>query len=401
MTTDDAPNLKLYYEKKADMFDQWCRHILPFGVFQLQFLYSDNMTTGNATWSFLTRFPISLVIIDWVLGTQNTEETPHLRKVDSPKKANPFALPDTKTLSTFEKCSEESIAADEYDAAVPVGGENPPAHVDLYINTTPLVGLPILVPVDGVMVRFGPYVAARRAAVTYCLSVGISPDTLPSSYVKVNKNTARAIARLYDELQPTPHDKLTQASYRALAEETLAQWKIIKATGLQVEYSPTMRGEPDPYSNPRRLILDVKQNNHLFVTPTRSAYGDICFELDPLNPLLEEVCDERICGEVPLVNDILRIVHDYFGHTREGLGFRSEGEYNAWRGHLAMYSPLARRAMTMEMWVQNCWINYGPFGKRNRYASMEETKFPQQKLALLPEWVSEDLTPVGVVDEQK
>ncbi|GKT82683.1 hypothetical protein Ct61P_00533 [Colletotrichum tofieldiae] len=85
-------------------------------------------------------------------------------------------------------------------------------------------------------------------------------------------------------------------------------------------------GDPEPYSNPRRLILDVTQNNHIFVNPTRRP----------------EVPGELISGEVPLANDILRIVHDYFGHTREGLGFRSEGEYNAWRGHLAMYSPLAR-----------------------------------------------------------
>ncbi|GKT55656.1 hypothetical protein ColTof4_14089 [Colletotrichum tofieldiae] len=101
-------------------------------------------------------------------------------------------------------------------------------------------------------------------------------------------------------------------------------------------------GDPEPYSNPRRLILDVTQNNHIFVNPTREAYGDTCYEPDHSNPLLAEVPGELISGEVPLANDILRIVHDYFGHTREGLGFRSEGEYNAWRGHLAMYSPLAR-----------------------------------------------------------
>ncbi|CRG82662.1 hypothetical protein PISL3812_00006 [Talaromyces islandicus] len=151
-----------------------------------------------------------------------------------------------------------------------------------------------------------------------------------------------------------------------------------------------MSGAPDPYSNPRRLILDVKQNNHLFVTYTRFAYGNMSFEADPLNPLLDEVAEERISGEIPLVNDILRIVHDYFGHTCEGLGFRSEGEYNAWRCHLAMYSKLARRAMTMEMWAQNCWINYWPFWRSNRNASVEKTIFPPQKLGLLLEWVSED-----------
>jgi hypothetical protein len=269
-------------------------------------------------------------------------------------------------------------------------GSDISALIESYLHPDPLIGLPTSITVDGVKIEFGPHMVARRAAIVYCLAVGISPDSIPRTYKKVDKDKARRIATLYDELQHSPSDAITQASYRALANETLAQWRIVKATGLQVEYSPTRYGEPDPYSNPRRLILDVTMNNHLYVTRTRSAYGDVAFELDPLNPLLDEVPDERISGEVPLVNDMLRIVHDFFGHTREGLGFRSEGEYNAWRGHLAMYSPLARRAMTMEMWVQNCWINYGPHAAKNRRASMEDTIFAPQKLGLLPEWVSED-----------
>lgn len=55
-----------------------------------------------------------------------------------------------------------------------------------------------------------------------------------------------------------------------------------------------------------------------------------------------------------------------------------------------MYSPLARRAMTTEMWAQTCWINYGPMGAQNRRASMGGTSYAAQKMALLPEWVSED-----------
>ncbi|KAG5981360.1 hypothetical protein E4U55_003016 [Claviceps digitariae] len=288
---------------------------------------------------------------------------------------------------------EEDEAQDEFslaDSGTRCNTVELSALIEAYVNAGSLVGLPASIMVDGVNVQFSPHKPARRAAFLYCLSAGISPHLLPLTYRKVDKHKARRIASLYEQLQPSPNDPVTQASYRALADETLAQWTFVKATGLRVEYSPTRTGQPDPYANPRRLILDVRHNNHLFVTETRSAYGSASFELDPLNPLLEEVTEERISGEVPLVNDILRIVHDYFGHTREGLGFRSEGEYNAWRGHLAMYSPLASRAMTMEMWVQNCWINYGPFGARNRRASMEDTKFPAQKLGLLPEWVSEE-----------
>ncbi|GJC77667.1 hypothetical protein ColLi_00505 [Colletotrichum liriopes] len=268
-------------------------------------------------------------------------------------------------------------------------------HVETYLHSEPLIGLPTVVSVDGIKIKFGPFMVARRAAIAYCLSVGLPPGSFPRTYAKANKKTAAHIARLYNELQPTPLDPDTQASYRALVNETLAQWRVIKATGLIVEYSRRNNGDPEPYSNPRRLILDVTQNNHLFVNPTREAYGDTCYEPDHSNPLLAEVPGELISGEVPLANDILRIVHDYFGHTREGLGFRSEGEYNAWRGHLAMYSPLARRAMTTEMWAQNCWINYGPFGERNWRANMAETRYAAQKIALLPWWVSEDRSEDG------
>ncbi|GAW16716.1 hypothetical protein ANO14919_061530 [Xylariales sp. No.14919] len=262
--------------------------------------------------------------------------------------------------------------------------------VEPFLNSQPLVGLPSLISVDGVKTKFGPNMTARRAAITYCLSVGISPDSLPRTYAKVDKAKAARIASIYDELQPTPHDAETQASYDALVRETMAQWRVIKATGLQVEYSPKSKGGAEPYPNPRRLILDVTQNNHLFVNPTRVSYGDEPYNPDSSNPMLAEVPDERISGEIPLVNDILRIVHDYFGHTREGLGFRSQGEYNAWRSHLAMYSPLAGRAMTTEMWGQTCWINYGPYAASNRSAGMEETQYAAQKIALLPAWVSED-----------
>jgi hypothetical protein len=72
-------------------------------------------------------------------------------------------------------------------------------------------------------------------------------------------------------------------------------------------------------------------------------------------------------------NDVFRIVHDYFGHFKEGNGFRAEGEENAWRSHSAMYSPLARRAMTSETRGQNSWLNYGPHGDTNRTAKSADT----------------------------
>jgi hypothetical protein len=163
----------------------------------------------------------------------------------------------------------------------------------------------------------------------------------------------------------------------------MAQCEFIRKTGLQVEFSPSEQ----PYSNPRTAIFDITQNNHFYVTSTRSAFGQDGIDPNDTNPLLAET-DENISGEKALINDIFRIVHDFFGHAKEGLGFRSAGEENAWRGHATMYSPLTRRALVTELRSQNCWVNWGPHGDTNRTAGMDDTVFAEQKLGLLPEWVA-------------
>lgn len=86
------------------------------------------------------------------------------------------------------------------------------------------------------------------------------------------------------------------------------------------------------------------------------------------------------------MNDIFRVVHDYFGHAKEGVGFRADGEENAWRSHASMYSPDAAPAATTETRGQNSWLNYGPHGDKNRTAATADTVFADQKVGLLPKW---------------
>ena len=236
---------------------------------------------------------------------------------------------------------------------------------------------------DGKDMTFGPYLPARRAAEAYCKSVGITLP-FPRLYQKLDTTRAKQIAQLYDEAEHEPEDPTVIASYNALCKETLAQWQFVKRTGLHVEFAPTEQ----PYPNPRKAILDITQNNHFFVTSTRGAFGSSSSldDSDP-NPLLA-LSDEIISGQPALINDIFRIVHEFFGHVKEGLGFRAAGEENGWRGHATMYSPLARRALATELRGQNCWINWGPHGAHNRKAGMDNAIFAPQKLELMPEWVA-------------
>jgi GNAT superfamily N-acetyltransferase len=145
----------------------------------------------------------------------------------------------------------------------------------------------------------------------------------------------------------------------------------------------------DPYlKTPRLAVQDVIENNHLWVFPTEQGFGSIDVDLSK-HPMLRPT-GVTVDGRKLVANDVFRIVHDYFGHLKDGNGFRAGGEENAWRSHSAMYSPLARGAMTTETRGQNSWLNYGPHGEKNRTAKSADTVYAAQKAGLMPQWVVEE-----------
>jgi hypothetical protein len=249
----------------------------------------------------------------------------------------------------------------------------------------PLTGQPQSLNVPGRgQVPVTPHAPARQAATSYMRNAGLvyQPAT---SYAKVDVERATRIANAFDEMKHAPDDPEVSAAYQAMISETLRQFDEIRKTGLRVEFIED--GQEDPYAaSPRLAILDVQENNHLWVFPTTGGFGQ--GEVDK-SPMLEGT-GIVIDGRHLVANDVFRIVHDYFGHIKDGHGFRAEGEENAWQSHAAMYTPLARRAMTTETRGQNSWLNYGPHGETNRSASSAETVFAPQKVGLMPEWTSEE-----------
>jgi hypothetical protein len=231
----------------------------------------------------------------------------------------------------------------------------------------------------------GPLGKAKAAAEKYAQSAGL-PFHPPAQYLKVDKERATRIADAFDKMKHAPDDPAVKASYEALAKETIAQWHAIKDTGLKIEWIKP--GQPDPYAaSPRMAAMDVINNNHWWGFPTDAGFGsgpeaEAAIHNNPMLKMTDEVVD----GRKLMVNDVFRIVHDYFGHFKEGVGFRADGEENAWRSHSAMYSDLARGAMTSETRGQNSWVNYGPYGESNRTASAAETHYAPQKIGLMPEW---------------
>jgi hypothetical protein len=304
-----------------------------------------------------------------------------------PGAAPVITLPGAPTAEEFERAPAQAARAQRLSERRSVRGSGElPSTQDLASpRYADLEGIPDTFDIPGRgEVKFGRHVIARDAAHDYTEQAGL--DYRPARrYAKLSRPRARRIANEFDAMEHRPNDPEVLAAYRQMIEETAAQYQVILDTGLQIEF---ITGE-DPYAgNPRLAILDIVENNHFSVYSTREGFGTR-EEFDPSeSPLLEESGFE-ISGRPALNNDLFRVVHDFFGHVKDGVGFRAEGEENAWQSHAAMYSPLARRAMTVETRGQNSWVNFGPSGEFNRTASGADTIYADQKMGLLPEWVSE------------
>lgn len=165
------------------------------------------------------------------------------------------------------------------------------------------------------------------------------------------------IARLYMAAPVWDDSPTTVAAYEAFISETAEQFRTMTAAGVKVKFT-----DADPYPDAPHMWADAGRGFLMIYKSTADEHS-------PYLSIAQ--------------NDLFRAVHDYYGHFGAGNGtptdFSRHGEEAAWVRHSQMYSPLARRAMTVETRGQNSafiWLLGG-------------REFPQQKLTLLPEWVSE------------
>ncbi|MFF4810996.1 hypothetical protein ACFY03_22565 [Micromonospora chersina] len=185
--------------------------------------------------------------------------------------------------------------------------------------------------------------------------------------VRLDPTVGRAIADAY--MAAPSCDERAFAAYAAFSQETVRQYHFLIG---RVEFGGlglTVRVvDEDPYTDVEALVADL-ESRRLKVWASAASGNP--------HPYLSD-------GE----NDMFRAVHDAFGHAASGRGFDRHGEEAAWVKHGAMYSPLARRAMTTETRGQNCAqiFQYGG------------SQFPEQKAALLPH-VFSDLSRVVGVEE--
>jgi len=248
----------------------------------------------------------------------------------------------------------------------------------------------------------GPSRAVREAAESYMRGTGREYVPL-QNYVPVDVPRAQRIAQEFDVMKHTPGDPAVMRSYDAMAKETRDQYEQLKKLGVKFEPFPELPpGVPDPYAaTPRLAQKDFLQNKHMYYFPSEQGFGSEASGQAAINLLEQPMMagsGVKIGGKEVPFNDLFRIVHDVFGHHKEGVGFRAAGEENAWRSHARMYSPEALPAMTAETRGQNSWVNYGPFAAQNKGASGLDTIYAPQKIGMLPDWVvnSGRMTPLGI-----
>jgi hypothetical protein len=254
----------------------------------------------------------------------------------------------------------------------------------------PLENLPVKpVTVEGQPFVPGPFGKAHDVAERYMQGTGL-PYIPPTVYKPVDVEKATATAKAFEALPL--YDKQALASYEAMIEETRKQYEAIKKSGLRI--TPADAATYPYTGNPRAVAKDIADRGHMAFFKTEGGFGS-GGGVANAHPMLRQ--SGIVEAGYPMTNnDLFRVVHDYFGHVKPGVGFRAAGEDNAWRSHAAMYSPAARPAMTAETRGQNSWVNFGPHGEFNRTASGADTIYSPQKVGLLPDWVMKYVLPGGV-----
>lgn len=227
----------------------------------------------------------------------------------------------------------------------------------------------------------------RDLAASYAKSAGV--DYKPSRvYASVEPEVLKQLADFYDSAKSSPEDPAVKASYQALANETLAQYRTMEAAGYKIE---PFTGQGEPYKSSAEAVSDIRDNKHLFFLQTDKAFGT---GAEPsTNPMLAD-SGVVINGQRLPVNDVFRAVHDFFGHGKEGYQFGPRGEFNTWRSHSEMYSPEAQGALAAETLAQNAWVNFGkhirnpdgsiPQRGQPGYKSPQERPFADQKNVVVP-----------------
>ena len=233
-------------------------------------------------------------------------------------------------------------------------------------------------------IKTEPNVNSQKVFLSYNEKVG-NPKIINTEKVFPEESYLQTLAEFYQKAEHTPNHPKIKASYEALKNETLAQYQHMIENGIVPEiYYGTVKN-PEPYHSSAHMMKDVSNNNKLKFLKTNID------DLPPDHPMAQP-SGIFINGEELLLNDVFRVVHDYYGHTGQGFQFGSVGEYNAYLSHANMYSDASIPALANETLFQNAWVNYNKGLQRadgsypkigdHDFIPQSERPFAQQKTIL-------------------
>jgi hypothetical protein len=201
--------------------------------------------------------------------------------------------------------------------------------------------------------------AARRYVERHRPGVAATPGwltRLADGTVRIDEAFCREVADHFARQPPYTWNADLDRRYALLRSETRRQFAAIEEAGIRVE--PWL-GHGQPYHGSADLSARVCATGTLSVFLSRAGHGPAGTGAGPAHPLRIPSGVVRDGVEFEC-NDLLRAVHDLFGHVLLGGGMGPIGEFRAMHCHLAMYSEDVHPVLFSEHVSQICWFFFGP-----------------------------------------
>jgi hypothetical protein len=218
----------------------------------------------------------------------------------------------------------------------------------------------------------------------------------PRLVTKVSDVDGKRIADAFNEMKHEPNNPEVKKGFEQLITEIKKQADALIKEGFKFE----LVTEGKAYnSDSKKMLNDVKNNKRIFIEASEGAFGTKrTFDQDNIG--LQDSGYTDVNGRKLTNVELIRAVHDLFGHSEYGNGFGAIGEENAWRVHMSMFTPLAQKALTATTRGQNSWVNFGnhmrnadgSIKKKGDAGYLEPNKrpFAEQKIGFLPDWAMEN-----------
>jgi hypothetical protein len=202
--------------------------------------------------------------------------------------------------------------------------------------------------------------------------------------VVIDDGFCRDVADRHEQAPLLAYDAALAEQYERTKQESRVLFEDILAAGFVVE--PWLQ-PGEPYQDSRELRRFVQETRTIRVLLSGDAHGPP--GSSGFHPL-RHGSGIMVGGVELLHNDLIRTIHDLFGHVMLGTSFGPMGELKAAYCQMALHSDDARAVLFSEQVAQTCWFYFGPHlrdeaGRLRRpgesgYVAPRARPYPEQKV---------------------